>query len=162
MIVNEIINVANGILGIKEIPPNRGFDNKEFEKEMKALCGWRAGQAWCAYTAEYVWRKAYTNVYGDVYDNILKRLFSANSQQTYKNFSQSEMFMTGNEPKLGALVIWKHKGISGHTAAAVIHINYHNETYVTIEGNKGDMIKEVTHKFNENNRMGFVYPIEPK
>ena len=103
-IVDKILETALADENKKEIRGNHGWEDKEFESQMKAV-GWQDGQSWCAYWIEKVWRQAYKELGTDV-DGALGRLFSANAVQTYYNFWNSE-FITSDEPIDGSLVLWK-------------------------------------------------------
>ena len=177
-IYEAIIQTAYKYLGEKEIPDNRGWYNKALEAVFKSV-GWRYGQHWCAYTMELVWREAYKQYFKDnsnftilhgidlantqkclYVDERLTKLCSGNSQKTFRNFEKSDIFETGKVPSLGAAVIWKYKGSSGHTAAAVVEIDTDKQVFWSIEGNSGNKVSKNKHKFNEHNILGFIYPKE--
>jgi hypothetical protein len=93
-------------------------------------------------------------------NKLLTKLCSGNSQKTFRNFDNSDDFETGKHPALGAAVIYKYSGSSGHTAAAVVSINLEKQTFDSIEGNSKNKFSLNKHKFNEPNRLGFIYPKE--
>lgn len=110
-----VLSTLHHYLDSEEIPPNQGFKNKELERRM-IDAGWKPGMEWCALFSEMVWRFAYEEVYGRVPEEFDK-LFSANSQQTYKNFTKAGWNTDPTEPTMGCLVIWRNKekgSIKGH------------------------------------------------
>ena len=111
----SVLKQLHHYLDSEELPPNQGFKNKELERKMIDV-GWRAGMEWCALFGEMVWTNAYLDVYGYIPEEFPK-LFSANSQQTYKNFAKVGWNTDHSEPTMGCLVIWKSKdkgSVKGH------------------------------------------------
>ncbi len=175
-IQEALIFTAYKYLNTKEIPDNRGWFNKAFQKVMENV-GWRMGQHWCAYFMELVWKEAYKTVYyktalmgADRYflnsfehewlkiDKILNKLCSGNSQATFRNFKNSNIFETGTIPALGAAVIWKYSGTAGHTAACVVEIT--DKGFYSVEGNSKNNVTKNYHPIDESHRVGFIYPKE--
>lgn len=152
-----IIKVANNYLGLKEIPQNQGFQDKQFEAKMVQI-GWRKGWAWCAMFAKLVWNEAYFSLYGEEKAKYAIKNFSPNSQKTFRNF-QGNDFKSYPKPKEGAIVIWKHEGSKGHTGI-VVNVDSLTWNFTSIEGNSGDKVNKKFHKIGETNIMGFIYPIE--
>ena len=155
-----ILQIASAFVGIKEIPPNMGFDNKEFERLMRGV-GWRPGMAWCNLASEVVWNLAYKTDYIYQYDEIkvrLDKLFSANSQACYLSFEDSE-FETSQDPEPGDIGIYRHPGKkSGHT---LIVKKVYEDFIETYEGNISDAFKENKRKikgFSGMVLMGFIKP----
>lgn len=134
--INELIaEIALSYEGMKEIPGNLGFEDKVFE-EMLVEVGWERGQAWCAYFAELVWKKAYKDFPETV--KLLDTLFTAGAVKTYSNFKNSGKYEVDKHPKRGDLVIWQTwknntPHWSGH-AGIVITVSNDNE-FISIEGN---------------------------
>lgn len=134
-ITDLIAEIALSYEGMKEIPGNMGFEDKVFE-ELLVEVGWERGQAWCAYFAELVWKKAYKDSPETVL--LLDKLFTAGAVSTYNNFKASEEFTTDKHPKRGDLVIWQTwknnaPHWTGH-AGIVISVSNDNE-FISIEGN---------------------------
>ncbi len=156
-IQNAIIETARKYLGVKEIPDNRGWVDKLFEKAMKTA-GWYNSANWCAFFMEMVWREAYHNLYPGRKDiqKLLGRLCSGNSQRTFRNFSKSGIFRTGSRPEPGAAVVWRYEGTRGHTAAAVTHAE--ESFFCSVEGNVRNGVISRIHRIDEPGRMGFIYP----
>jgi hypothetical protein len=155
MIHQDIIEIAKSYVGIKEIPENQGWDNKEFEQKMKQV-GWQKGQAWCAYLGELIYKEAYAELPDLLV--TLNKLFSANSQQMFRNFAHSHDWETGRYPKLGAIVVWKLGHTKGHTG---IVTNFDDLVMYTVEGNAGNMVKERRRHYQEDNQiLGYIYPKE--
>lgn len=101
----SIKEIAQGFLGKKEIPGNQGWEDKEFEEVMITV-GWKNGQAWCAFAAEYVWRLAYSR-YNALIHNEVAELFSAGAVQTWNNFNKAG-WQCNNKPATGALAVWQN------------------------------------------------------
>ena len=158
---NNILNSARSIIGIKEIPPNMGFENKEFEKSMRSA-GWRPGMAWCALTGELVWRMGYGYTYpaGRVDEIIIRlnKLFSANAQATYIGF-QDSIFTVSQTPEPGDIGIYKKPNtIFGH----MVIVEEVGEKIRTIEGNSGDMVRKQIRTISgwgNYELMGFIKPL---
>jgi len=143
--------------GIKEIQPNRGFYNKEFEKSMR-LCGFRARMAWCSLFAKHIWRE-----FGIVAKNGRDyRAISPSVMETYRTFKK---IATQRIPRAGSLVIWQHPTdkIHGHTGVVVRKID--RNTVLTLEGNtngrgvrEGDGVYLKVRKFRETQYtfIGFI------
>lgn len=133
-----------------------------FEAKMKAV-GWKPTDAWCCYFAELVAKEAFGP--GEKWD-AFDKLFSPNCQATFANFSQSEMFKTGNIPRPGALAVWRMgrtwKGHIGIVESAT------STQFITIEGNTNLAgSREGTHVLRRTRRyvlggsglhlIGFIY-----
>lgn len=130
--VQKIIEYGSWYDGRKEVSGNKGFVDKAFEKELKAV-GWYVGAPWCAFFTKLILKKAYA-------DNanllaVILRCCNGSAKQTADNLKASGEFEFGTEPKPGALVIWlKGKGPSGH-AGLVKNVDAKTNTMYTIEGN---------------------------
>ena len=169
-IVEKIVAIANGDIGQREIPGNKGFVNNIFHKLMIAM-GWLKGQAWCTYYAESVWYRAYEGLPA-MQAEISKR-FSGSAVTTFRNFKEGVIFKTGKEPRVGAVVIWRMgNGWQGH-AGIVVQVNADGSfSFSSVEGNTnaagGREGIEVARKYrrtgepfkaNGLNIEGFIYPI---
>lgn len=149
----EIVDTAYSFLGQEEIRGNLGFKDEQFEELMKAV-GWQKSQAWCAYFAELVWRKAYANQ-NSLIEEKLRKLFSAGAVATFNAFDKSPDFETTKEPVIGSVVIWQnHKnGVakwSGH-AGIVVKVRS-NGIFESIEGNTND----------DGSREGYEVALKPR
>jgi hypothetical protein len=130
-LVDRVIAAARSIIGKREINGNAGFTDPAFQKRMQEV-GWKKGEAWCAYTGEEIWKEAFTKDHA-LYNDIDK-LFSASAIKTYENFSKSDKFKTGDEPKPGALVIWRH-GSSWQGHLGVVTDVLYGDQFKSVEGN---------------------------
>jgi len=182
IIESEIVKVATKYLKTKEIPDNRGWYDKAFEKAMQKV-GWRFGQHWCAYFMELVWKEAYNKYFDNkeqkyttistptisgVFNNteidrkstlnLLTKLCSGNSQKTFRNFQKSGIFKTGKEPRVGAAAVYKYGITTGHTVACVTEVTFNG--FHSIEGNVSNKVICRSHLANEPNLLGFIYPVE--
>lgn len=153
-------------LDSEELPPNQGFHNKDLERAMIDV-GWAPGMEWCALFAEMIWKKAYESVYGK-YPEEFDRLFSANSQQTYKNFIKKGWSVSIDQPTEGCLVIWKKNdpgSKSGHIDICEIADTLDPRSKLPVRmkvigGNVSDGVRRKT-KFSDKHGsyviMGFVH-----
>jgi hypothetical protein len=123
--------IAKKYIGQKEIPDNQGFINEDFEKLISA-CGWKKGQAWCAYFAELVWKEAFPDLFP-----VLDKLFNAGAVNTWSNFSQSDQFICDRVPESGAIAIWQtYKNYAPYWTGHAGIVDYmFEDKFMTIEGN---------------------------
>lgn len=171
--------------GMRELKGNSGWEEKEFEAEMK-LTGWQPGQAWCSFFAEKIWTNVYDKVNPEI-SKVVSKLFSANAVQTWEFFQKSN-FPTISKgipseqlPQPGDVVIWmlmnggqpnKVKGtawIKGHVG---IVIDANKKNFTTLEGNSNasggregiEVAKQIRSYNFENTHglklLGFIRPIE--
>lgn len=101
----EVLLRAIAEIGQKEIPPNAGFIDKEFEERMK-LFGFVPGNAWCALFAEMIWSEAYAG-WDTTIVSRLQKLFSASAVTTFNNFKTTKDFIVNRTFEVGCLVIWQ-------------------------------------------------------
>jgi hypothetical protein len=167
---DRIVKIAESYIGKTEKPGNKGFNDPEFERKMRAV-GFLPGHAWCAYFGELVWTEAYA---GHKMLPVITRLFSPSAVSTFSNFSNSKHFMISPDiPTLGALAIWRYgDGWQGHLGV-VTAFDIKNNRMVTADGNTNDkggregyivanrprrIIRP--HSKTDLNLLGFVYPIK--
>lgn len=168
MIGEEIVKVAKKYIGQHEKPNNSGFKDADFEKRMKDT-GWSTGLSWCAFFCELVWKEAYNN---PVVFKELDKLFSGSATTTYKNFELSGTWKVGQEPRPGALAVWRYgSDWKGHIGVVIDKVG--TTSFSSIEGNtnseggrEGIEVAEKLRKLNAPfspkglNLVGFVYPKE--
>ena len=133
MIADEIIKIATAYAyaGIKEIEPNQGFTDKNYQKDILGV-GWYPSAEWCAFSAILDWKKGYVNnpeIWAKF--NLLK---SGNSQEMLKNCRRDVFWPTGEIPRPGCIVIWQNGNsfVSGH---AGVCIGVNGNHFTTVEGN---------------------------
>jgi hypothetical protein len=170
-------NIIQTYDGQQEIQPNRGFQDPDFETEMKSV-GWVVSDPWCSFLGILGWTKAYTP-YPDtlVWAN---KLFSGNSQQMARNFHADPTWPTSTTtPQIGALCVWGDgdSTISGHTGT-VISVDPDGVHFTTEEGNtipdgnpgnerEGYIVATHTHRIGAPhtdtglNLIRFILPVEP-
>lgn len=167
MIAEKIIQTAKKYIGKTEKNANSGFTDELFEKRMKDT-GWVKGASWCSFFCELVWKESYLGT--PQFDEIDK-LFSGSATATFKNFDLAKQsgWTTGQQPKPGALVVWRHgSGWQGHIG---IVIEDNGISFKTIEGNTNDKggregyivavknrVLNAMYMPNGLNLIGFVYP----
>jgi len=162
----KIVLIAKSYIGQKEKPNNSGFIDANFEKKQKAV-GWVNGHAWCAYTAELIWKEAFTAIKPEAVP-LLDKYFSGSTIQTFKNFKKSPEFPVRPTPKLGSVAIWQHgTGTTGH---AGIVTSFNEKTFKCVEGNtseagsrEGTIVRENTRELIKPysakglNLLGFIH-----
>lgn len=169
MIRNLIKETALSFVGQEEIRGNLGFKDAKFQQYMETM-GWDKGQAWCAYFAELVWKKAYAQVNTAMVEK-LDKLFNASAVMTYNLFYNSE-FTTSSTPEVGDVVIWQYfkNGKLHWTGHAGIVIEVYGNSFKSVEGNSNDdgsregykvVIKERSFEPHGIILKGFIKPIEP-
>lgn len=102
-----VVDFARSMVGQKEIPGNQGFENKNFDLQMRRV-GFENGWAWCVLFAELCWSQptypGKSQVLTSISDN-----FTANAVRTFENFErdQTGLFKTTyTHAEPGDVVIW--------------------------------------------------------
>jgi len=131
--MKTIIEIAKSYIGQKEIKGNKGFEDKEFEKRMKAV-GFQSGWAWCCLFAEL----CYVSAMVDKKEELTK-LFSASVARTQNNFIGSKNWKFTRTPAPGALAVFRsvrngRLNWTGHIGI-VEKVNKSKGTFNCIEGN---------------------------
>lgn len=105
---NKIVELAYKEEGQQEVSGNKAFKNKKYQQQLEAV-GWEAGQAWCSYAAEDIWKRAYGH-FDSTIINELDKLFSANAVLTFENFKKSKNYKTASNQNAepGDLVVWAY------------------------------------------------------
>ena len=136
----KAIDISRVFIGEKEKRGNAGFFNPKLQLIMTEA-GHRAGEAWCCYFCEAVFCEAAQQAGHEEREKELRKLFSANCVQTFRNFVKSGKYKVSKTPIAGALVIFQKmkQGLptsSGH-AAIVEDVAPGGDTthFTTIEGN---------------------------
>lgn len=134
----RIIKVARSFIGNKEVHPNKSFLNAHFQQLMSKYGQWRTGWEWCSSFARMVWMLALKGQHRAIADKLL----SPSTQLTYSRFEKdrSGLFLTGQRPKMGSIVIWQstkepHKGHAG------IYVGKIGGKHVFIEGNRNNQVQ---------------------
>jgi hypothetical protein len=169
-IQEKIVEVAKRYVGKKEISGNKGWTDKEFQKEMKAM-GWQYGQPWCMYLVKLIWRKAYQELYPDnaAIIAIINVNITGGSLDTAARVRKWKDFEFSQKPQVGAIAIWQKTSNTGH-GAVVIGCPTNSRFIDTVEGNTntaggrdGDssMIKKRDLEMKSSlHLLGFVIPKE--
>jgi len=147
-----VVKTAINYVGIKEIPGNKGWKNSIFEKLMIIIGKWRKGDAWCCDFAHLVWHQAYKEY--ELSTKIIDKLFSPNSQRTFRNFNNYNKTMISNIPSPGSIGILKYGRVYGHTF--IVESIIDELSYKTIEGNFKDMVKRNTRNLKDKRLLGFI------
>jgi len=166
----RIIAIASKYIGKLEKKGNKGFYDPEFEKLLKAV-GFYVGAPWCAFFGKAVWKQVYADHKG--MSAVINSCFTGGCLDTLRRVEANGTLLTGEEPRPGAVVIWRHgRGTSGHFGI-VESVDAKNNTMTTIEGNtnasgsrEGDRVarklRTINRQFREDglNIEGFIYPFE--
>lgn len=118
-------------IGMREIPPNRGFTDAEFERLMREVGGWRPGWAWCACFVRLCVLRGGEWTPGE--EDWLRRALQPGVLNTWRAFAAAGR--TTRAPQVGAVAFWRsgataygHAGIVSAVGAAAFR---------SIEGNTG-------------------------
>jgi CHAP domain len=144
----RIIKIAESYVGQKEIAPNKGFYDKKFEAEMKAV-GFQIDYQWCALFVKLVILKAfYNNTYRF---ELLKKKMNASTQLTFKYFLQNKGFWkVSTKPKVGAIINWQKISEPSKGHFGIVY-KVSGNTFYSIEGNKNNQVSIVKHSLSELN-----------
>ena len=158
--MKTLIEIAKSYIGQKEIKGNKGFEDKEFEKRMKAV-GFQSGWAWCCLFAEL----CYISAFVDKKEELTK-LFSASVTKTANNFKRSENWTFSMKPTPGSLAVFNivrngRKQWSGHIG--IVEKVKKDGSFLCIEGNanssggrEGIEVARRLRKDNSKNLNGLV------
>jgi len=124
--------VARTYIGKLEKPGNSGFQDTNFEMEMKHFGEWMPGYSWCACFAQLCFHYAYPEKAA-----IIKKLFDPSTRKTFMNLKEAG-YKVSQDPILDSLVIWGdyENGVltwQGH--AGVVSEVINSKTFKSIEGN---------------------------
>jgi hypothetical protein len=134
--------------------------------------GFKRAHPWCAYFTELVWKNAYSKIYSDDYNKLIKHTFSASVMKTWNNFDNSDLGRRSYVPLPGSLIVFQssRNRYFGHIGI-VKNIDPQNPFYInTIEGNTNDgggregyIVAEKVRtldfkKKNGLNLVGFIHP----
>jgi hypothetical protein len=158
MEIKPLAEIAAQYIGIKEIPNNMGWDNKEFERKMIDV-GWTLGWAYCALFAKLCTLEflAQFDSAKFLQTDVLSPLFSPMATVSYNRFKKAGY--TAEMPGLNTLVVWQHyeNGEPQPTGHMAILKSFENGNLNTIDGNtnlagsrEGDGIYEKNRTLKEN------------
>jgi hypothetical protein len=130
--IQEIIQDAKQWIGTEEIQPNLGFKNAAFQAKMNKV-GFYRSASWCGFFVMLVLFDTYADAINIL--TYLKKYCSPSTHQMWLNFKASKEVITGQIPKLGAVIIWHEgDGTNGHTGI-VSWVAEDGKTFKSIEGN---------------------------
>lgn len=153
----RILKEAKKYIGIKEIRPNKGWQNKYFQSLMKKT-GWQSGWDYCVLFTKLVLLRTLKRKQ----QAAVKKLFNASSQTTWQNLLKYEhlgLYKISKTAKPGSIAFYKHmqKDWKGH-ADIVIRADKDTFTVVSANGSVGVEVKTRKYTFNSNTfrLLGFV------
>lgn len=101
-LAHPILSEANKYVGIKEITPNKGFEDKDFEEKMRNA-GWRTNDPYCAGFVKMVMLEV---TKGDA-NAFVKKNMTASAKGTYNNLIKKNDFCEKiSSPEPGCLVCY--------------------------------------------------------
>jgi hypothetical protein len=128
--VDKMISIAEGYKGQEEVTPNLGFKDPVFDAKMKGV-GFYRSASWCAFFVRLVLKEAYADAL--TIQTYLLKYASPSTHEMWANFRASKEVITGQIPKLGAVVVWQEgSGTNGHTG---IVTSIDGNTFKSVEGN---------------------------
>lgn len=150
MIIKPIFEIASSYIGIKEIPPNKGWNNKEFERKMLAI-GWQVDWAYCALFAKLCTIE-YLSQFDSTKIDVISPLFSPMATVTYNRFKKAGY--ASQTPSLNTLVVWQHykDGEPQPTGHMGVLKSFDNSILNTIDGNTNVAGSREGDGFYEKNR----------
>jgi len=153
----KILKEAKKYIGIKEIHPNKGWQNKYFQSLMKKV-GWQSGWDYCVLFTKLVLSKT---LKGKKRSAVAK-LFNASSQTTWQNLQKYKhlgLYEISKKAKPGSIAFYKHmqKNWRGH-ADILIRADKDTFTVVSANGSVGVEVKTRKYAFTSNSfrLLGFV------
>jgi len=135
---NRIIKEAKKYIGVRELGKNQGFNDKSFEKKIRAY-GWRPGDQWCAFFVRLVVLSVFKDDLKK--SNILKKMLSGSTQLTWKAFVKNQGFWkVSSIPTPGAIICYQSftDATKGHFGLVY---KVEKNRLITIEGNS--MVKGI-------------------
>jgi len=151
----KILKVYQKYLGMTELSGNRFTDENILGKLLHSA-GQKDGESWCCYMQEGLFKEAYPEHF-----NELDKLFSANCQQTYRNFQTAEFEIT-SLPKLGSLCIWVmmkngEETTKGHTG--LVTFLHDSWRFKCAEGNSNNEGSREGYEFDENQMRETIHSV---
>ena len=153
----KILKEAQKYIGQKEIQPNKGWQNKQFQSLMEKV-GWQSGWDYCVLFTKLVLLKTLKGKK----QSAAAKLFNASSQTTWQNLKKYEhlgLYQITDKAKPGSIAFYKHmqKEWRGH-ADIVIRADKDTYTVVSANGSVGveTKIRNYTFASNTFRLLGFV------
>lgn len=165
--IDLIVKTARKYIGQEEIQPNLGFKDALFQQKMVGV-GFYPGANWCGFLIKLVMKEVYSDTV--IIQNYLKRYLSASIYETWVNCRSSKEVVTGQIPKIGAIVIWQEgEGRNSH-GGVVVSVDADNKHFTSVEGNtngeggrngyrvwENPHVTGLPHKEKGLNILGFAY-----
>lgn len=144
----KIVQVGQRFNGQREIPPNQGFEDSDFERLMRAVGGWKKSYSWCCCFTRLVWITAFNEL--KLSTKAIEKNFTPGVLETYRRFGEDKAFTVSREPVVGALAVWRNgRSQFGHIGI-VTQVN--GERFQCLEGNTN----------SEGGREGIEVAIRPR
>ncbi len=159
-LIEVLPKVVNHYKDIREIPQNKGWYDKEFEKSMIAI-GWHIDWAWCCLFDKKCVKEA-MEICGYPEDFIKEylKLYNPSSLKTLQNMKKAGYVI--EEPVAYCTVIYDEGHGKGHTEFFIEKIS--KGLINCIGGNVSNRVKEVTRSIDSQTMKiagYFIYPDNP-
>lgn len=165
--IDLIVTTARKYIDEEEFTPNLGFKDSSFQQKMIAV-GFKRYASWCGFFVKLVMKEVYSD--SPVVQAYLKRYLSASTHDTWANCKASKEVITGQVPKLGAVVVWQDGSAGVGHEGIVVSVLADNKHFTSVEGNtNGNKGREgyrvwenahitgLPHKEKGLNILGFCY-----
>lgn len=130
--IDKILTIAKGWIGSEEIQPNLGFKDATLQAKMNKV-GFFKGASWCGFFVEVVLFDAYADA--PLILAYLHKYLSPGTQTMWHNFKASKEIITGQLPKVGAVVIWEEGDTTNGHTGIVSWVSEDGKHFKSIEGN---------------------------
>ncbi len=154
----KIVEDAKKFVGIKEIHPNQGWNNKYFETLMKKV-GWQLKWDYCVLFTKLILLRTLKGKQRE----IVKKLFTPSSQTTWANLVKNQklgLYKLSKKPKVGAIAFYKHMNADWRGHADIVGLNFDDKKYDVITANGTIGVEEKKRKYRYNSQtmrlLGFV------
>ena len=137
-IQDKVLEVASRYIGQREIPPNKGFMDPAFEKDMLAI-GWQKGWPWCASFVRLVYLTALKELgAGDGFITLIGGSLKHSAVVTYNMCRLDKHFTISLTPSPGGIIVWSTGAGHGHEGLCERLNDNPGKWMTTIEGNTND------------------------
>ena len=154
----KIVEEAQKFVGIREIQPNQGWNNKYFEKLMKSV-GWQLKWDYCVLFTKLILLRTLKGKQ----KKVVEKLFTPSSQTTWANLVKNQklgLYKLSKKPKVGAIAFYKHMNADWRGHADIVGLDFDEKKYHVITANGSIGVEEKYRKYNYNSNkmrlLGFV------
>lgn len=142
-LVNRVINIARGEVGVAESPPGSNWGPEI------AKYGGEKGDNWCCWFITWVWKKAGLNVPSE---GAVARL--QEWAKKHGRYWPKSVLIT--DDMRGWAIVYRYNG-AGHIGIIVEALD-NNSRFITIEGNKNNAVRLWERDISDPNMVGYINP----